>query len=258
MKICALLLLSVVGLSVQSKVKTRDVSPATDCSQIKRKSPTAASAVYWIQPEGVRKPFPVYCEMLADGGWTVFQRRTGSTVSFRQNWVAYRNGFGEPGEDQWLGLERVYSLTRSPWTSWVLRVDLWDHEGGTAYAQYSDFWLAGERQAYRLTVGSYQGNAGDAIKGLYPGIDQNGFGFSTMDQDNDGCHPCLFGDILEIHCARSMDQGWWFSRCGSASLNGEWHPSGQHLGWRSGLHWETWKGPAPYSASASRMMIKSL
>ncbi|CAL8405506.1 unnamed protein product [Arctogadus glacialis] len=255
MKICALLLLlSVVGLSVQM-VKTH----GTDCSQIRRRLPTAASGVYWIQPPGVRKPFQVYCEMLADGGWTVFQRRTGSTLSFRQNWAAYRKGFGEPGSDQWLGLERVYSLTRTPGTRWVLRVDLWDHEEPqqTAHAQYSDFRLANEQQAYRLTVGSYQGNAGDAIKGVYAGIDQNGSGFSTMDRDNDGCNPCLFGDILENHCAR-FEGGWWFSRCGSASLNGQWHPRGQHLGWSSGLHWHTWKGPAPYSVSASRMMIKSL
>ena len=65
-------------------------------------------------------------------------------------------------EDQWLGLERVSNLTRTPGTTWVLRVDLWDHEGGTAYAEYSDFRLANEEQAYQLTVGHYQGNAGMA------------------------------------------------------------------------------------------------
>lgn len=100
---------------------------------------------------------------------------------------------------------------------------------------------------------------GDAIRGKYAGIDQKGFGFSTTDKDNDGCSPCIFGDIAENTCSFSEGGGgWWYSRCGSASLNGDWHPAGKQIGWASGLHWETWKGPAPYSARASRMMIKSV
>ncbi|MEQ2282030.1 hypothetical protein AMECASPLE_036343, partial [Ameca splendens] len=97
----------------------------------------------------------------------------------------------------------------------------------------------------------------DAIRGTYPGIDQNSFGFSTIDRDNDGCSLCIFGDIPEAECALTEGGGWWYSRCGSASLNGVWHPFGEHIGWASGLHWLTWKPPAPYSAKATRMMIKS-
>lgn len=99
---------------------------------------------------------------------------------------------------------------------------------------------------------------GDAIRGEYPDLDQNGHRFSTTDRDNDGCSPCLFGDILEHECASSDGGGWWYSRCGSASLNGDWHPAGSHMGWASGLHWLTWKGPKPYSVKATRMMIKSV
>ena len=87
---------------------------------------------------------------------------------------------------------------------------------------------------------------GDAIRGHFPGVDQNGFGFST------------FGDIAVNDCTSSMGGGWWYSRCGSASLNGDWHPTGENRGWASGLHWLTWRGPGPYSASASRMMIKTI
>lgn len=99
---------------------------------------------------------------------------------------------------------------------------------------------------------------GDAIRGKYPDIDQNGHGFSTIDRDNDGCSPCIFGDILERECASSDGGGWWYSRCGSASLNGDWHPTGNHMGWASGLHWLTWKTPETYSVKATRMMIKSV
>lgn len=107
-------------------------------------------------------------------------------------------------------------------------------------------------KAIKLYFSLYEG---DAIRGTYPGVDQNGFGFSTIDRDNDGCNPCIFGDIAETECALTRGGGWWYSRCGSASLNGDWHPFGDHIGWASGLHWDTWK-PLPYSAKATRMMIK--
>ncbi|KAG7215869.1 hypothetical protein INR49_021850 [Caranx melampygus] len=161
-------------------------------------------------------------------------------------------------EDHWLGLMKVFLMTKDKTKKWTLRVDLWDHEGGTAFAEYQNFRLGNKKTAFKLHVGHYSGNAGDAIRGAYTGIDQNGFGFSTIDRDNDGCSPCIFGDIGENECASSEGGGWWYSRCGSASLNGDWHPAGHHIGWASGVHWLTWKRPAPYSAKASRMMIKSV
>uniref|UniRef100_A0A3Q2DI47 Angiopoietin-related protein 5-like n=1 Tax=Cyprinodon variegatus TaxID=28743 RepID=A0A3Q2DI47_CYPVA len=248
-----------MSCSVQAEQKKKAAkSQGTDCSQIKTRSPRATSGVYQITPAGFKSSFKVYCEMNSDGGWTVFQRRTGGSVSFNKKWAAYKNGFGNQTGDHWLGLKKVFALTKKKSKNWILRVDLWDHEGGTAVAEYKDFRLGNEKTAFKLHVGKYSGNAGDAIRGAYEGIDQNGFGFSTIDRDNDGCSPCIFGDIAESKCSLSEGGGWWYSRCGSASLNGDWHPSGNHIGWASGLHWLTWKGPAPYSAKATRMMIKCM
>lgn len=101
-------------------------------------------------------------------------------------------------------------------------------------------------------------STGDAIRGAYRGIDQNGYSFSTIDSDNDGCDPCIFGDIAEMDCASSYGGGWWYSRCGSAGLNGDWHRAGDHIGWASGIYWNTWKTVAPYSLKATRMMIKAV
>ncbi|XP_037552159.1 fibrinogen-like protein 1 [Nematolebias whitei] len=228
-----------------------------DCTEIKKQVPRAPSGTYNIQPAGRKVPFKVYCEMRSDGGWTVFQRRSGGSVSFEREWAAYKSGFGSLSDDHWLGLEQVFLMTNSRDKSWTLRVDLWDFEGGTAYAEYKNFKLGNEQTAYKLQVGAYSGTAGDAIRGDYPGVDENGYGFSTTDRDNDGCNPCIFGDIAESHCTRTEGGAWWFSKCGSAALNGEWHPISDHIGWASGLHWLTWKPPAPYSAKATRMMIKS-
>ncbi|XP_054911455.1 angiopoietin-related protein 5-like isoform X2 [Poeciliopsis prolifica] len=254
---CALIFALLLSCSVQAVKKQKaSKSPGRDCTQIRSLFPNAPSGVYVIQPRRINTRFKVYCEMNSDGGWTVFQRRSGGSVSFDRKWAAYKNGFGNLTQDHWLGLRKVFALTKSPTKKWILRVDLWDHEGGTAFAEYQNFKLENKKKAFNLHVGKYKGNAGDAIRGAYPGIDQNGFGFSTIDRDNDGCSPCFFGGIAEQKCSVSEGGGWWYSRCGSASLNGHWHPSGEHTGWASGLHWLTWKQPTPYSAKATRMMIK--
>ncbi|TMS03005.1 angiopoietin-related protein 5 [Larimichthys crocea] len=256
---CLFTLAFLLSFTEQAKKPQAAVtSQGTDCTQIKALSPQASSGVYVIQPPGVKTPFKVYCEMRSDGGWTVMQRRSGGAVSFDKKWAAYKNGFGHMTQDHWLGLKNVFCLTKNKTKKWTLRVDLWDHEGGTAHALYRNFRLSSEKKAFRLHVGKYTGNAGDAIRGAYPGINQNGFGFSTIDRDNDGCSPCIFGDIAQMDCSSSEGGGWWFSRCGSASLNGDWHPTGNHIGWASGLHWGTWKTPMPYSMKATRMMIQSV
>ncbi|XP_041109971.1 angiopoietin-related protein 5-like isoform X2 [Polyodon spathula] len=163
-----------------------------------------------------------------------------------------------PGE-HWLGLEKMFSLTGSQGDRFLLRVELQDFEGGSAFADYSTFRLGSKESSYRLHIGAYSGTAGDAFRGTYPGIDQNGSAFSTRDRDSDGCNPCIFGDIATNSCSESQGgSGWWFSRCGSANLNGDWHPKGDNIGWSSGVYWESWKGPAPYSFRASVMKVKAL
>ena len=51
--------------------------------------------------------------LLTINGWILMQRMaTGSSVSFKQNWVEYRDGFGSPSgnNNYWLGLEKIYRL----------------------------------------------------------------------------------------------------------------------------------------------------
>lgn len=254
---CCGLILAVL-FSCSHQLKTKTASQGTDCSDVKSQNPDASSGVYWIQPKGIKAPFKVYCEMRSDGGWTVFQRRSGPQVKFDKNWAAYKNGFGKLTQDHWLGLKKVFALTKAKGKKWTLRVDLWDHEGNTAFAEYSNFKLGNVKSGFKLHVKNYKGTAGDAIRGAYKGIDQNGFGFSTIDRDNDGCDPCIFGDIAQNKCAETEGGGWWFSRCGSASLHGDYHPAGSNIGWASGIHWDTWKTEAPYSLKETRMMVKPM
>ncbi|PIK59709.1 Fibrinogen C domain-containing protein 1-A [Apostichopus japonicus] len=67
--------------------------------------------VYTILPTGWPvSPFSVYCKMENGGGWTVFQRRSGGSTSFNQNWDAYKEGFGDLNDDFWLGMRNFIIL----------------------------------------------------------------------------------------------------------------------------------------------------
>ncbi len=89
------------------------------------------------------------------GGWTVFQRRQDSSVNFYRSWQDYKNGFGDLNGNFWLGLTKLHRLTKSGQN--VLRVDLTDWTGDTAYAKYGSFSVASESARYRLNVGGYSG-----------------------------------------------------------------------------------------------------
>uniref|UniRef100_A0A3B3VL54 Fibrinogen C-terminal domain-containing protein n=1 Tax=Poecilia latipinna TaxID=48699 RepID=A0A3B3VL54_9TELE len=177
----------------------------------------------------------VYCEMRQTDGWIVIQRRSGGVVSFDRGWAQYRHGFGSLTYDHWLGLEKMRMLTKDTTKVWTLRVDLWDHGGGHAFAEYRDFRIGDEGTAYRLHVGTYSGDAGDAIRVAYPGIDQNGTGFSAFDRDN--CSPCIQGDIAFDSCTDNHGSGWWYSSCGE-SKSKEQVLTGWAVGFKLTLFWK--------------------
>ncbi|XP_072418707.1 angiopoietin-related protein 5-like [Chiloscyllium punctatum] len=229
-----------------------------DCTHIKELVPKASNGVYMIQPVRTSKPFKVFCDM-KDGGWTIFQIRNGlDSLNFQKGWAEYKKGFGHPSCEHWLGLENIYLLTNQANKKFKLRVELKDFEDNSAHAEYSEFWIDSETEFYRLHLGNYSGNAGDAFRGPGPPEDdQNGHMFSTYDQDNDDCKPCIFGDTAIESCSAMFGSGWWFSQCGMADLNGDWHSKDNNIGWLSGVHWKTWK-EVPYSFKVSQLKVQSV
>ncbi|KDR12467.1 Techylectin-5B [Zootermopsis nevadensis] len=90
------------------------------------------SGVYYLQIRGTTYWFlKVYCEQeVAEGGWTVIQRRDDfgePRENFNRDWADYKNGFGDPAKEFWLGNENIYMLTNNEDT--MLRVELEDFEG---------------------------------------------------------------------------------------------------------------------------------
>ncbi|KAL2086280.1 hypothetical protein ACEWY4_017339 [Coilia grayii] len=168
---CVVLLL--LPLLVQSGVYY-----ALDCQQLYSHG-QKISQVYTIYPQGVGFPVDVYCDMgcvnnkAEEGGWTVFQRRLDGTVNFYRPWQQYKEGFGNPSGEYWLGLETLHLLTSH--RKHELRVDMEDFEGNTGFAKYSTFSVGPEDDGYKLTVSGFT-DGGAAWRALSRGIVGRGGG----------------------------------------------------------------------------------
>ena len=96
--------------------------------------------MYTISPDSSRGPFDVYCDHKTAGGrWTVIQKR----------------GFGNLNGEFWLGLDKMHQLTKAGRN--IIRIELEDIKGKTAYADYDMFAVASERAKYQLSLGTYSG-----------------------------------------------------------------------------------------------------
>ncbi|XP_016386090.1 angiopoietin-related protein 1b isoform X1 [Sinocyclocheilus rhinocerous] len=215
--------------------------PFRDCLQAMQAG-HSTSGTYLLKPDGTETPVQAWCEHDVDrGGWTLIQRRKDGSVNFFRNWDSYKKGFGDVDGEHWLGLENIYNLGKQE--DYKLLVELEDWMGKKVYAAYSSFHLEPESQAYRLRLGTYQGNAGDSLSS------HNGKQFTTLDHDN---------DAFSGNCAHFHKAGWWYSACGQANLNGVWYSGGVYRSrFQDGVFWADYGGGF-YSMKSVRMMIRPI
>ncbi|NXB22550.1 ANGP4 protein, partial [Rhagologus leucostigma] len=236
---------SLVRLVSQGRGELWAMSPGQeqqfqDCAELPNLAGMHLAAHSKPPPACPSLPLQVYCDMETDrGGWTIIQLRANGSLSFQRSWREYKQGFGDPAGEYWLGNEAVHLLTsRVPY---ALRVELQDWEGGQVYAHYGKFQLGSERQFYRLSLQDYGGTAGQQS-----GLALQGTRFSTRDADNDNCL---------CKCAQMLSGGWWFDACGLSNLNGIYYPARNNIRKLNGIRWHHFQGPS-YSLKGTRMMIR--
>ncbi|XP_065923123.1 uncharacterized protein [Magallana gigas] len=134
----------------------------SDCKDLKLFG-NDSDGLYTVYPDPLTEtPVVVYCDMTTDaGGWTVFQHRRDGSVYFFQSWDSYKNGFGEPSGEHWIGNDNLHKLTTLGTTDLYVRLEAFS--GDWYFAKYGDFSVADESDGYRLRLkaGSYEGNADD-------------------------------------------------------------------------------------------------
>ena len=214
---------------------TSPSTPGATCRTLQQSGGTT-SGVYWIDPDGSGgdPAYQVYCDQTtAGGGWTVFQRRTNGSVDFYRVLADYRNGFGSPSTEYWVGLERMRRFTQLRTST--LRIDL-RHGAQQRHAAYSTFAIGTEASGYVLSAGGYSGDAGDSL--TY----HSGSAFSTRDADRDS---------WSSHCAQSFTGAWWYHSCHYSNLNGMWG----NTSYAQGPVWYHWLGhyaPMTFTQMAMR------
>ena len=149
--------------------------------------------------------------------------------------MEYVKGFGDLNKNYWLGLEKIYRLTKA---NSMLRVDLRSFTKGYGYAQYSHFRVGHCVTSYKLAISGYSGTAGDVLK--Y----HNGMKFTTKDRDND--------IRKKENCATAYHGGWWYNSCHYSNLNGM--HAGKHI---LSPKYDTWyKFDDYYSLASDQMKVR--
>ncbi|XP_075053927.1 fibrinogen-like protein 1-like protein [Mixophyes fleayi] len=175
------------------------------CTAIKKGS----SGLYIVEPiKGKR--ILVRCDLGGpDGGWTVIQKNCRKNPRlWDTTWDCYKKGFGDLQNDHWLGNENIHLLSTQKLHH--VRFRLHSAAGIQHIANYDSFSLEGENSCYRIRLGRYSGNAGDAMTSGQPSAGHDNMRFSTRDQDN---------DLSGSNCAYIGGGGWWYDNCRFANLN---------------------------------------
>ncbi|XP_040060915.2 fibroleukin isoform X1 [Gasterosteus aculeatus] len=199
-----------------------------DCAEIYRLG-IKENGIYTIQPDLNRPALEAKCDMeTAGGGWTVIQNRRDGSVDFNRTWQEYREGFGSPQGEHWLGNAALHALTSAG--QHQLRIELEDWHQQKRHATYNNFRVASEAQRYRLTAREYSGDAGNALS-YSKRYNHDSRSFSTADRDQDR--------YAAGNCGQYYGAGWWFDACLAANLNGRYY-RGRYSGVTNGIYWGTW------------------
>ena len=96
--------------------------------------------------------------------WIFIHQKLDDYTYFNLYWNDYKAGFGIPGGNFWIGLERMHQMTST--TPYRLRVEVqatYNNLTQWYSAEYDTFLIDNEAGGYAIHVTGYHGDAGDAI-----------------------------------------------------------------------------------------------
>uniref|UniRef100_A0A182N1V3 Fibrinogen C-terminal domain-containing protein n=1 Tax=Anopheles dirus TaxID=7168 RepID=A0A182N1V3_9DIPT len=229
------LLLVALGLAAGINDLVRTVTVYQSCSDV-----PGPSGLYRIRDGNVGST-QYYCQMeLLDGGWTMIQHRTSGRTNFTRSYQEYKDGFGHPEQEFWIGLTRLNQITSLAQYELAILMDGFD--GSTAMVQYTSFKVGAESDGFRLTtLSGYSGTVGNSLSTSV------GMTFSTFDHDTD--------TASTQNCASTWRGGWWFSNCGDSNLNGYYAGATPTTTPRTAMVWSAYKGLSQ-SLKNSIMLIR--
>jgi len=229
-------------LSKKHYCNCEHLEPMRDCLAF-RDAGYNTSGLYIVHMNNI-KTVEVFCDQETDdGGWTVFQRRMNGKTNFYRDWISYKEGFGNPQREFWLGNDNIYLLTYQaeyPAGS-EMRVDLEDWSHTQHYAKYQTFSIDNEEQKYKLYITGFSGDVGDSL--AY----HNGHMFTTYDSDN---------DINGGNCASTFRGAWWYQSCHHSNLNGEYRWFGDEVEGARGVIWSHCRGAHDCSMKSVEMKVR--
>ncbi|XP_058123435.1 microfibril-associated glycoprotein 4-like [Anopheles ziemanni] len=211
-----------LGLKTKLQELLSSLTVHPSCSAI-----TGSSGLYRIL-EGNSVPVHYFCEMsFAGGGWTMMQRRSSASTNFTRSFAEYRDGFGHPSGDFWLGLNRLHLITQASQVELAIIMEAYD--GTSATVRYTNFKVSDLANNFRLTtLSGFTGAAGNSMSTSV------GMTFSTFDKDTD--------TNALTNCANVWGGGWWMSNCGDSNLNGYYRGPAQTSLPKTSMVWTGFKG----------------
>ena len=96
----------------------------------------------------------------------VIQQRIAFSENFTRGWSDYKKGFGQTGNDYWLGNDHIHTLTADHKQMLMVKLTKVGLGVGVgvskSYPKYTKFRIDNETNNYKLTVGGYTGTAGES------------------------------------------------------------------------------------------------
>ncbi|XP_011176642.2 angiopoietin-related protein 3-like isoform X1 [Zeugodacus cucurbitae] len=172
------------------------------CAELMKQNVDISNGVATIYVLGYG-PTDVYCFADPTGtgcAWTVFMRRVNIGDSFNRNWQEYKQGFGDPDQSFFLGLDRIYAQTSD--RRQELGIFTKFESNDIEVEKYVHFVLGGEETGYRVEeLGAFSKTSAICRLTRFSK-------FSTQDVDN---------GFQYDKCAQALGMGWWYSkRCKNA------------------------------------------